>query len=207
MGNPLEDQELQELLAVERADAGPDDGARARVWGRLAGTLAVPGAGGQAGPGGATPMAAAKVGGGLAVKVGLVVGLAAGGGAWVALRPGPASERPSVAPSVAPAIAPGTASAPSVPPSDASLAAERRLLIEAMQALRGGRLEAAEAALGRHAARFPAGRLGEERAALGVQVLAARGRVDEARAAADAFLARYPGSVLRATVEAAVQKP
>jgi hypothetical protein len=50
--------------------------------------------------------------------------------------------------------------------------------------------------VGEHARRFPRSQLAEQREALRVRSLAGAGRADEARAAAAAFAARFPRSVL-----------
>lgn len=74
------------------------------------------------------------------------------------------------------------------------LAAELRLIQQAQTALAGSDTAGAQAALRSHARAFPHGHLVEEREALGVQVLCASGRTEEARRAGAAFVARHPGS-------------
>ncbi len=74
------------------------------------------------------------------------------------------------------------------------LAAELRLIQQAQTALAGSDTAGAQAALRSHARTFPHGHLVEEREALGVQVLCASGRTEEARRAGAAFVARHPGS-------------
>ncbi len=74
------------------------------------------------------------------------------------------------------------------------LAAELRLIQQAQTALAGSDMAGAQAALRSHARTFPHGHLVEEREALGVQVLCASGRTEEARRAGAAFVARHPGS-------------
>jgi outer membrane protein assembly factor BamD (BamD/ComL family) len=56
-------------------------------------------------------------------------------------------------------------------------------------------------ALEQHAAEFPAGMLAEERESLWIQALVAQGRKGDARAKADAFREKYPGSILWPVVE------
>jgi hypothetical protein len=57
----------------------------------------------------------------------------------------------------------------------------------------------------KHAARFPAGKLTEEREAIAVQALVVLHRTEEARARAARFQQRYPGSVLAPSVAAALE--
>jgi hypothetical protein len=59
--------------------------------------------------------------------------------------------------------------------------------------------------LSRHTRQFPRGALAEEREALAVDALVATGRYQEARRRADAFRARYPGSLFAPSVAAALQ--
>ena len=69
-----------------------------------------------------------------------------------------------------------------------------------------GRAQSADAlaALDAHAARFPHGRLSEEREALAVDALARSGRMDLAVARAARFRAAYPHSVFTGVVDAAL---
>jgi hypothetical protein len=137
-------------------------------------------------------------------------------------------ERPSVAPTPAPPIIDFTAAAsapPEPPPSPAvesppstlraltdnraassssDLGAEQALLDVARTAFAEGRGHEALGPLDRHAQRYPKGILAEEREALAVNVLVTLGRYDDARARSSRFLRRYPGSLLRASVEAAI---
>ncbi|APR85801.1 Hypothetical protein A7982_11150 [Minicystis rosea] len=130
----------------------------------------------------------------------------------------------SASPITAPALHPTTEPLPAPPPAgagaggapslprprafadesarDASLAAERRLLEEALRALGEGRSAAALELLERHVREFPRGRLGEEREALFVRALARAGRVEEARARASHFRASHPNSILLPAIEA-----
>jgi len=86
-----------------------------------------------------------------------------------------------------------------------TLAAERRLLDRAQEAILAGDGAAALAAVGEHADRFRRGVLIEEREALHVQALALTGRADEARERGEQFLARYPRSIQRGAVRAALE--
>lgn len=74
------------------------------------------------------------------------------------------------------------------------LQAEEQLLDAARAALQGGNYRESWAAIQEHERRFPHGQLAERREALGVRVLVALGRTEEARRRADAFRARYPDS-------------
>ncbi|WP_437281272.1 hypothetical protein WME90_12130 [Sorangium sp. So ce375] len=67
-------------------------------------------------------------------------------------------------------------------------------LVDASRAALAQDPEAALAALERHQAEFPKGRLSEEREFIAIRALARLGRADEARARAAAFFARYPSS-------------
>jgi len=85
-----------------------------------------------------------------------------------------------------------------------SLGPEQHLLDIARRALVEGRGADALGPLDRHAQRYPKGVLAEERDALTINVLVTLGRYDEARLRSARFLRQYPGSLLRASVEAAV---
>jgi hypothetical protein len=85
------------------------------------------------------------------------------------------------------------------------LDAERELVAKAREALLAHDFPAAVAALDRHARRFPAGQLAEERDSLRVRVTAARGDSDRARALAADFARRHPGSLFLPSVQAAIQ--
>lgn len=84
-------------------------------------------------------------------------------------------------------------------------AAERVLLDTARTALMRERPADALAALRRHEARFPRGQLAEERESLRVMALVRAGDHAGARARGDAFRRRFPGSLLRPAVEAALR--
>jgi hypothetical protein len=89
--------------------------------------------------------------------------------------------------------------------SSSNLGAEQALLDVARAALARGRADEALSPLDRHARQYPRGMLAEEREALAVNVLVTLGLYDQARERSARFLARYPGSLLRASVEAAVE--
>ena len=84
------------------------------------------------------------------------------------------------------------------------LAAERHLLDAARTAIVQGEPERAVAQLERHRAQFPDGLLVEERDAMMVEALAKASRTSEARALAESFRAKYPGSLFAGTVDSAV---
>jgi outer membrane protein assembly factor BamD (BamD/ComL family) len=84
------------------------------------------------------------------------------------------------------------------------LGAEQALLDAARTALAQGHAADALSPLEAHARRFPRGLLAEEREALSVNALVTVGRNDEARRRGTRFLQRYPSSLLRPTVEAAI---
>ena len=85
-----------------------------------------------------------------------------------------------------------------------NLDAEQKLLDAARNALTRGLAEAALGPIDRHARQYPKGILAEEREALAVNVLVTLGRHDEARDRGARFLRRYPDSLLRNSVEAAI---
>jgi hypothetical protein len=84
------------------------------------------------------------------------------------------------------------------------LAAERALLDTARGALEREEGAAALAATSEHERRFPDGILAQEREAMAVRALAMLGRMDEARARADRFHARFPGSALIPALESSI---
>jgi hypothetical protein len=112
---------------------------------------------------------------------------------------------PASPPSASGANAPSAASAtPGGTGNDVDLAAERSLVDRARTALGRGQSSDALAALDTHAARYPQGRLSEEREALAVDALARSGRMDLARARAARFRATYPNSVFGGVVDGAL---
>jgi hypothetical protein len=108
----------------------------------------------------------------------------------------PASPVPA-APAPAPAA---PAAKPPVGRPD-TLGAERSLVDQARSALARKDYASALTALDEHERRFPHGQLTEERSALNVVALSGAGRVDEAHAAAKAFKAKYPESLLMPLVD------
>jgi hypothetical protein len=124
--------------------------------------------------------------------------------AWESLpMPGPASNpatRPVPPPPSVQAAPDGTRRG-----GASDLSAEQALLDTARAALVRGQGADALAPLERHAQRFPRGVLSEEREALEVNALVASGRYAEARQRGEQFFARHPGSLLRPSVEAALE--
>ena len=120
------------------------------------------------------------------------------------VAPGPTDRGAEQAQGLAPAPAAQSAK-PEKKAVDSSLAAERKLLDAARAALVAGDSSTGLERLARHAAQFPRGALAEERAALTVDALVAAGRYDEAKRRAEAFRARYPGSIFAPSVEAALK--
>lgn len=122
----------------------------------------------------------------------------------------------SVAPPASAARAMRVADLPSVPtvaavpppaaPS-ALIAVERSLLDGARSAFATGDYETALERLRHHAERHPSGVLAEEREALTIRTLVALGRKPEAKARASAFASKYPESIMRPAVEAAIGDP
>jgi len=114
---------------------------------------------------------------------------------------------PSAVPSVSPAqltsAAPAAPRAMQLATSSDSYRAELELLRGAQRAYATKDFDNALRLLGEHAARFANGRLAEEREALRVRALRASGRAEGARAAAHAFAAAFPHSVLRSRTLAA----
>ncbi|MEZ4391031.1 MAG: hypothetical protein R3A48_08050 [Polyangiales bacterium] len=124
---------------------------------------------------------------------------------------------PPSAPVTAPVVAPAPAPAPAVVPPPARAARVRAAPPEAADDLMGelawiqraqrslsrGDGAGALAALAEHARRYPRGRLREEREAAQALALCAAGRGDEARAAADRFVAAHPASPQVARVRGA----
>lgn len=128
--------------------------------------------------------------------------------------PPPDAAVPEPAPVVHPTPAPATVSVSPMgrdardsngASRDVDLAAERSLLEIARSALARGQAEGALDAVQRHARRFPRGQLTEEREGVWIQALVAAGRSAEARVRAAEFRRRFPQSILRPVVEAAVQ--
>jgi hypothetical protein len=221
------DPELRSLLdAAKPADAAPDT-SRARLEARLVAGLAL-GAGAAAGGGALAAKAGAKAALAhlaLPVLVAFTLGGAVGAAVMRATftppapqvvyvdRPVPAPSAPTEPPPPVPSASASATAAPPVPaPSPASsrgdsVAAERRMLDGARLALERGDGAAALAEAERHARTFPTGALVQEREAIAIRALVMLGRRDDAQARARRFVVRFPDSLLRPAVEAAVANP
>ena len=100
---------------------------------------------------------------------------------------------------------PGGVAAPSQSsPSDA-YALELAILGRARAAVAKAEFSKALDAIAEHQRRYPAGKLREEREALRVKALSGLGRNEEARAAAERFRERFPGSVLTPRLQEATR--
>ena len=124
--------------------------------------------------------------------------------------PSPTASVPSTAPAAPAASGPSTAPtapAAAVPASSSTdtFDREQSLLERARSARVRHDAAAAEQALDEHGRQFPRPRHAEERDYLGIQTLRERGDNARARERAQAFLAKYPTSLLRARVEALAQ--
>ncbi len=87
------------------------------------------------------------------------------------------------------------------------LARERALLDQARRSAAHGDATAALEMAERHRARFPNGRLAEEREALAIRALVASGQSEAARQRAQAFRAAYPNSLFGGVVDPAASEP
>ena len=126
------------------------------------------------------------------------------GRAFVPPRRSEAPPAPAPAPAPADTSVGGTANAPSLARSE--LREEAALVDEARSALASGDLVTASERLARADARFPRGRLAEEREALAVRVAAAAGDAPRASRLARTFLGRHPTSPLRPWMESIAKK-
>ena len=131
---------------------------------------------------------------------------------WIEAERLPTPAQPTVGratgvdlPSARPTHAPAVASSAPVAVVRSMLADERHLLEVARAALSRARPQEALAALDEHARRYPAGELDEESESMRVDALVAAGSYEEARAAAERFNTKYPGSMLRASVSRALR--
>jgi hypothetical protein len=224
--NAPPDDELKELIALEKAAETDPGAARQRLALRLAPLLNanVP----------LKPHAPASLprlrGWRLAALKGLgLFGAGAGVGAGLhAARQGPPRveiryvdrivevERDTEPSDAAPAPAAPAPSAREVAPrtptlavkmrgvSDADLTRERQIIDRAHAALARHDADSALAAVNEHAAAFPHGRLMEMREALAVQALVTAGREKEARGRAVQFHQAFPASMFSPVVDAAL---
>lgn len=100
---------------------------------------------------------------------------------------------------------PGTPALPSVQPPRSTLVDERLLLDRARRQLASDEPARALVFLEQHAQRFGHGELTEEREAMHINVLVRLGRKDEAKTRGEAFAARFPNSMMGASVRAALK--
>jgi hypothetical protein len=225
------DPALRRLLDLDREADLASVEAKARVLGRVLGTvgavsigLGPPAPGGGSDPG--AGFAAARTAWTNARPWSLALAVGAGGiagavasSAWHGARPehvvyidrtplpaaAPvASEAPSSEASHPRESARASATGSASPVVD--LAAERKLLDVARRSLGSGDTEGALASLRRHEQNYRSGQLAEEREALTIEALVLARRVDEARAREHRFRQRYPESVMLPAVEAAVSE-
>jgi hypothetical protein len=192
------------LVELERQSVATTQAARARVAARL-------------GLEGAASAPAAPVGaggwGGFVAPLTILTIAAAGAAVWLAVRSAEegarAPERPQPAVRL-PVIAPVAPPPPAVVQEPQAVAAraagpggEVSLLAAARKALAAGNPQGALALLRRHERSWPRGELVQEREVMAIQALAASGAAGEARARADRFLQRFPGSTLSEAVRQA----
>jgi len=127
-------------------------------------------------------------------------------------RPAPVEEPPEIAPVAAPQapassdLRPTHARSPArrreaSPSPAADLAGELGLLTQVSAATKQGNVAFADELLRSYDQRFPSGQLGQERAAAGILVHCAAGRVQAARQDARRFLDRWPRSPLVARIQ------
>ena len=101
--------------------------------------------------------------------------------------------------------APAVPALPSVPAPRSTLVDERVLLDRARRQLASDEPARALVFLEPHARRFARGELTEEREAMRINVLVQLGRKDEAKSSGDAFAARFPNSIMGASMRSALK--
>lgn len=89
-------------------------------------------------------------------------------------------------------------------PEERAIVQELAIVNAARAALRGRAFQEALAHAGRHKAKFPSGRLSDEREAIAIQSLVELHRQEEARQRAESFQQKYPDSLFLPAVNAAV---
>jgi hypothetical protein len=108
--------------------------------------------------------------------------------------------------SFAPVVeAPPVPAPASAQPPRSTLVDERVLLDRARRQLASDEPARALVFLEQHAQRFGRGELSEEREAMRINVLVQLGRKDEAIAGGEAFAARFPNSIMGASVRSALK--
>jgi hypothetical protein len=234
MTDPLPNDELRALIALEKGALVDPGAARARLASRLAsrfpGVTAPKTAKAPFWRGGAAA-GAALFGAGLVVGAGVsrlafppapktevryvdrvveVVRVPDGGASpeasvVVAVEPS-GSAPPRAVSSAPPKLERPLSPAPSasVMSADEDLAKERQIIEKARSALARRDAESALAAVDEHARAFPRGQLTEMREALAVQALVYAGRPADARIRADQFHRRFPSSMYRPVVDGAI---
>jgi hypothetical protein len=125
-------------------------------------------------------------------------------GPVVVPTPSPPSAESSVAPQASPVAASVGPRIPSSKSRASQLSEERIILEQARDAMLEGDAQGGLDRLDRHRRLFPNAVLAEERDALLVQALVKAARYDEARARADAFRKRTPGSLFLPMVDATI---
>ena len=213
-------------LLRESQDVAPPEGAEKRVALRLA-NLAVAGATASAA---STLQPTGRPSWGVlgrrflrwsVTPLGIGIAIGAGGQALLGST-SPQSPRPSLstlpappATSAAPVVAEGpitpridASSTPAVPSAElprSTLVDERLLLDRARQQLASEEPARALVFLEQHAKRFVRGELTEEREAMRINVLVQLGRTEEANTRGAAFAARFPNSIMGASVRSALK--
>ena len=248
--------ELESLISAASGDDGPSEETRARLYGRLSSTLALPPA--PLPPGGESMGLMSKAAALLpSVKPVLVSALVASGiglagiAGYVAMGPSSSKESNEVsspkadspletqrqmrvekthdtlrlaatpreqttqkeASSPIPETVPTTAKTGSkkagAPPgkhaTKYTMAEERRLIEAARQSLREGEVDQALSLLARHHQLFKTGHFLEERDALYILSLSKKGRYLSAKRAAKRFFKKYPNTVFKDAVSAALR--
>ncbi|RYZ01944.1 MAG: outer membrane protein assembly factor BamD [Myxococcales bacterium] len=207
------------LVELSRAGDDPGPNQLSSLHGAVTARIAAEGASATAGA-----TATGKVSGAGALVKGLAVAgaIATGAAGLFALRAGEPAPAPAVAHAAPSSAAPRpppvpepltpppavTAPAPTAArttkvPSGLRLQEEAALLADVQRALRSGQPQLALGKLDSYDRRFPGGVLRAEADAAKVFALCSSGRVEKARASAQRFVRRYPGSPAVARVQAA----
>jgi len=121
-------------------------------------------------------------------------------------EPTPAASALLVVPSARAPVA-AVRPAPTTTTEPAEVVDEVELLRRAHRETRSGQPAKALALVDRHAKEFPRSPLVQERSVVAIEALAAAGRLDEARARADAFRRAYPSSAYIRRIDAVLGTP
>lgn len=222
-------------LLRESADVAPPEGAALRVAARLASGAGVGVAVGGTLAGASSGWRELAPAGGAGLKgfaerfvrwsllpLAAGVALGAGGQAWFSAAPRhaqppvsvvsvpsvPTAEPPTLPiaePATEPALVLSAQPDPFASLPRSTLASERLLLDRARVQLASDEPARALTFLEQHAQRFARGELAEEREAMWVNVLAMLGRKEQAKARGEAFQARFPRSLMGASVRSALR--